>query len=239
MRRAKELGVDSVMTGDGADELFGGYSFMWNTDLEDGEWVIKRNMLVKNMSFSTNVLSSLYGLHSFSPYLEESFIDWAIQNTNENDCIGELDIEYIDPNIQSTKYDTNGTRDHIIKTREKHKTGKICLRKAFPDSGSAFRRKDPIEVGSGCTQSNIIHYLMASTFSQSDFELQKSTISMTDKVEIRDVEHLYYYLIFKQEFPQGLPEHERHGRDPCKCCGYKRKDSNEKFCFVCGAWPAC
>jgi hypothetical protein len=39
--------------------------------------------------------------------------------------------------------------------RVMHITGKTCLRNAFPDSLAAYRRKDPIEVGSGSTDFNL------------------------------------------------------------------------------------
>eukprot|EP00122_Pirum_gemmata_P008013 Pgem_evm1s7374 len=39
-----------------------------------------------------------------------------------------------------------------------HVTGKIPLREAFPESISAWRRKDPIEVGSGSRRLSVDYF---------------------------------------------------------------------------------
>lgn len=49
---AKEKGLTQVMTGDGADELFGGYDYMRNIkDLAD-----YINHITASMSFSSNLI---------------------------------------------------------------------------------------------------------------------------------------------------------------------------------------
>jgi hypothetical protein len=68
-------------------------------------------------------------LKSVSPFLEPSFIEWVTSSTTRADCISEMPIEL------------SPTTEKIM-----HTTGKSCLRNAFPDSLSAYRRKDPIEV---------------------------------------------------------------------------------------------
>ena len=83
---------------------------------------------------------------------------------------------------------------------ETHKTGKIPLREAFPESFSAWRRKDPIEVGSGSTE------LSRPTFwtdliSSEELEGEQKRILEQDAVEIRDSEHLWYYREFLKQFP--------------------------------------
>jgi hypothetical protein len=82
---------------------------------------------------------------------------------------------------------------------ELHKTGKIPLREAFPESFSAWRRKDPIEVGSGSSE------LSSSAFwtdliSSEELEKEQELISREDGVVIRDSEHLWYYREFLRQF---------------------------------------
>jgi hypothetical protein len=104
----------------------GGYSYTWGT-LDNDIWVAKRNELALTMNFSTPELAEAMGLKSVSPFLEQSFIDWVTSSTTRTDCISEMPIEL------------SPTHEKIM-----HITGKTCLRNAFPDSLSAYRRKDPI-----------------------------------------------------------------------------------------------
>ena len=133
-KKASELGFKHAVVGDGADELFGGYSFMWgNEDDPDGEWRKKRDGMCAQWTFSTQELASMYGMKQHSPYTEKKMVDWAIATTERKDCIG----------IRPIRLVYGGERvDHI--------TGKVILREAY-DTVASWRRKDPIEVGSGVT----------------------------------------------------------------------------------------
>merc|ERR1719436_295043 len=75
----------------------------------------------------------MYGLISSSPYTEPSFVEWAISTTERADCIGERPI-----------------RLTLAGEAVPHQTGKLVLREAY-ETISSWRRKDPIEVGSGIT----------------------------------------------------------------------------------------
>ena len=221
MKKLKDLGVTTVLTGDGADELLGGYSFMWLTT-DSHEWKDKRDKQAKTMSFSTSILAAFYGLKIYSPFMDPKFIDWAINSTTRIDCISELYME-ISPNEPSKR---------IL-----HQTGKVCLRLAFPESPSSYRRKDPIELGSGCSQSNLFEYF-SNTMSTEDFKDKKDSIYLNDGVVLKDIEHLYYYVIFKDIFSHE--NHLRFDKDKCCCigCGYQLKSDDATFCHVCGAYPA-
>jgi len=84
---------------------------------------------------------------------------------------------------------------------EAHKTGKIPLREAFPESLSAWRRKDPIEVGSGSTQlSNPAFW--TGLIDAAELESEQKRIAKEDGVKIRDSEHLCYYREFLKQFPK-------------------------------------
>ena len=73
LKFAKEKGAKSVMTGDGGDELFAGYSFMLNMDL-------KRYLprMAKSMHFSTQDLGKAVGIKVSQPYMDKKFIRFAL-----------------------------------------------------------------------------------------------------------------------------------------------------------------
>ena len=75
----------------------------------------------------------MYGMRQHSPYIEPDFVKWAIDNTEREDCIGIRPIRL---------FYGEETQDHI--------TGKVILREAY-ETVSSWRRKDPIEMGSGAT----------------------------------------------------------------------------------------
>jgi asparagine synthase (glutamine-hydrolysing) len=132
-QRVRDLGYKDAVVGDGADELFGGYSFMWGCADDEAQWKEKRDSICARWTFATGKLAELYGITVHSPYMQPSFVQWAIDNTTRSDCIGTHPIRLT--------YG-GGTLDH--------ETGKVCLRLAFATVAS-WRRKDPIEVGSGVT----------------------------------------------------------------------------------------
>jgi asparagine synthase (glutamine-hydrolysing) len=79
MREAKRQGHRSIMTGDGADELFGGYSYM--QEIEDLDGYIRR--ISRSMSFSSNQIGEYFGLEVRQPYLYQDFIEFALSLGND------------------------------------------------------------------------------------------------------------------------------------------------------------
>ena len=74
LKLAKEKGAKNVMTGDGSDELFAGYSFMF--DLPDVESYILG--LKDKMCFSSNILGQKLGVEIKQPYLSSEVIELAL-----------------------------------------------------------------------------------------------------------------------------------------------------------------
>ncbi|MDI6890044.1 MAG: asparagine synthase-related protein [Thermodesulfovibrionales bacterium] len=75
LKTAKELGVREIMTGDGADELFAGYSYM--KYIKDLEGYIKR--IASSLSFSSNELGDFFEIKIIQPYLDRDFLNFALQ----------------------------------------------------------------------------------------------------------------------------------------------------------------
>ena len=64
--------------GDGADELFGGYSFCWGHEDDPEIWKAKRDKLCREWTFCTETLAQHYGLTTMSPYATPKVVQWAL-----------------------------------------------------------------------------------------------------------------------------------------------------------------
>lgn len=75
LKCARELGIDEIGTGDGSDELFGGYSFM--EEMDDPEAYIQR--IAKKMYFSSNDLGDFFGIKVVQPFMNRDVMNFALQ----------------------------------------------------------------------------------------------------------------------------------------------------------------
>ena len=75
LKEAKALGMSSVMTGDGADEIFGGYSYM----AEIGDLKEYIRYLSQTMSFNSTILGRHLGVEVIQPFLDKEILDFALQ----------------------------------------------------------------------------------------------------------------------------------------------------------------
>ncbi|MBU0683838.1 MAG: asparagine synthase-related protein [Candidatus Omnitrophota bacterium] len=79
LQKAKEMGIKQVLSGDGSDELFAGYSFM--RDMESLEEYIKK--ISGSMTFSSNDIAEYFGLEISQPYLDEQVVDLALSTPRD------------------------------------------------------------------------------------------------------------------------------------------------------------
>ncbi|KAF9550384.1 hypothetical protein EC957_000686 [Mortierella hygrophila] len=220
---AKSLGYKSVMTGDGADELFAGYSFLHNMSAERLQ--AYSDKLTRTMRFSGVTLAKALGLELVQPYLDPELIKFSQQCTRDekiNTHFHAQDREWQDR--------LSGTQIH----------GKFILREAFEkEAFSAWRKKEPIEVGSGTT---VLPKLFQESMSAEDLKKEQDRILEEEGIKIRDVEHLNYFKVFKKVFGNDLSKYptklSKDGRDPCPGCGFNLTTPDQTFCVICGQWPA-
>jgi asparagine synthase (glutamine-hydrolysing) len=125
MKYLKDAGVKSVISGDGSDELFAGYSFLFKLKpREVDEWT---RGIIKRWFFAAKPLGKSLGLKVLQPFLDDRIIELALKIPTEFKIA-----------------EHNG----VIH-------GKYVLRRAFEESLSdevIWREKHPIETGSGSTE---------------------------------------------------------------------------------------
>ncbi|KNC77337.1 hypothetical protein SARC_10204 [Sphaeroforma arctica JP610] len=217
-QKANALGYKHVVVGDGADELFGGYSFTWGYEDEPQVWKEKRDAMCQTWTFATAQLAEAYGLVSHSPYTEPQTVEWALANTHRDDCIGTHAICLV----------------HRGKSIE-HIAGKIILREAY-DTVSSWRRKDPIEVGSGITVIGKDPYWQDKV-SDSEFQNQQAEAAERGFV-LKNKEHLVNFRAFEECFGRNGVKLDKKRELGQGCAGCCFEIGDKTFCHLCGAWPA-
>ncbi len=169
LREAAEH-VGSIMTGDGADELFAGYSFLFN--LNEGELEDRLRSMWRGMSFSAKPLGDSLNIKVTQPYLDPKVLDCAAKTPTKFKVRVEGDATW----------------------------GKWILRKAFEDvlpPEITWRVKTPIEAGCG---TSVLPKIMDSVVSDEEFKSKKQYYLESDGVKLRDKEQLTYYEIYRKIF---------------------------------------
>ena len=70
LKYAKDMHVQSMMTGDGSDEIFAGYSFM--QEIENLDQYLTR--MYSSMRFSSNQIGQYFGLRIRQPFLDDEIV---------------------------------------------------------------------------------------------------------------------------------------------------------------------
>jgi asparagine synthase (glutamine-hydrolysing) len=179
MKEAKKDGVSSFLTGDACDELFAGYSYLFNLDPPGLKTSLKK--LWNAMSFSAVPMAQSLGMIAKIPFLEPEVKKLASE---------------IEPSF-------------LVVEEKGQKWGKWIIRKAFEDilpSRITWRVKTPIEYGCGTTT---LPQVFDKRISDEEFREKQEHIRMVDNVTIRDKEHLVYYEIFHRVFGDRPETSER------------------------------
>ncbi len=201
LNKIKENNMSAVMTGDGVDELFAGYSFFFGKSEE--ELTLELKKISNIMSFSSIPLGKFLGIEAKLPYIDPEFKKFALE-------------------IPS-RFKVYREKGQII--------GKWILRKSFekilPEE-IVWRSKAPIEQGSG---TSILPKLFNQEISDTEFNKKKRKFLEEDLVDIRDKEHLIYYEIYRKSLgvPHPVDPNQKicphcnsnapNGANFCKTCG--------------------
>ena len=163
-------GVKSVLTGDGADEIFAGYNFLLKKSKTELTDELKR--IKKIMHFSSQEIAKNFGIKIESPFLDDRVMEFA----------------------QSIPLSMK------VKQKNQKVFGKYILRKTFEDylpTSIVWREKSPMQEGAGTSGlTNLFETIITDTaFSEKTKEIKEK-----DNVTIRSKESLQYYQIFKENF---------------------------------------
>ena len=196
---AKENNQKSIITGDGADEIFAGYNFLVNKSEKELEDEIKRVCSI--MHFPTQKIGKALGIEIESPFLNQKVIELANQ---------------IPVKLK-------------VKEENNKRYGKWILRKTFEKHipfQIAWRRKSPMQEGAGTSG---LTNLFESIINEESYVEKKLTVEKEDEVVIRSRESMYYYEIFKKKYglpvnrnaENSCPycKHEVKNSKFCRMCG--------------------
>ena len=195
LKTAKKLGMKTVMTGDGADELFAGYSYMRAFSNEALTKYIRN--ITKTMSFSSNQLGKVIGIEIKQPYLDKELVDFACD---------------LNPGLKQKERRGNFYGKWILRITYEKELGEV-----------AWRKKEPIEFGSGTTK---LRDIIASKISDAEFNTKKREYEM----QFMNKEHLFFYEIYKDvvgEVPAAKSGHV------CPLCKAELPE-NRLHCNICG-----
>jgi asparagine synthase (glutamine-hydrolysing) len=163
-------GVKSVLTGDGADEIFAGYNFLLKKSKTELTDELKR--IKKIMHFSSQEIAKNFGIKIESPFLDDRVMEFA----------------------QSIPLSMK------IKQKNQKVFGKYILRKTFEDylpTSIVWREKSPMQEGAGTSG---LTNLFETIITDAVFSEKTKEIKEKDNVTIRSKESLHYYQIFKENF---------------------------------------
>lgn len=201
MKAAKRSGCKSIMTGDGADELFAGYNFFKRMSGKELEKDLERIWNI--MHFPSRAISQSIGISLHTPFLDDKVSEYAKK-------------------IQS---------DLKIHDEKGKKYGKWILRKAFENDLPEliiWRDKSAMQDGSGT--SGLTSFL-DNLIPESSFMERSKHYADKENVRLFSKESLYYYEIYRKYFdtPSNLSQSDNkcpncnyalsQGSHFCRMCG--------------------
>ncbi len=171
LEAAREEGIAAILTGDAADELFTGYSYIVNMPCEQVRPYL--DFLNGVMRFSSLPMSASLGVQAQLAYLDPAVRDFALRMS----------------------------RDDLVGERNGQRFGKKVLREAFADllpKEITWRVKTPIEYGSG---SHALQKFVTDSVSDNEFEAARVRVAAEDGVSLRHKEQFFYYRIYRTILP--------------------------------------
>lgn len=207
MKELREHGLRHVITGDGCDEVFAGYSYMLKMSYEQLRHELAR--LGSIMHFSSLAIAEDLAMSVSLPYLNRALLDYAKG----------IPVEL------------------KVNEHEGKRYGKFILRSCFEHllgRDIAWRVKMPMEQGAN---TSILSSHLASIVGDECFARRSKEYLGMDRVRIRSKEHLYYYEIYRSMFgaPYSMDCSSDDKPRCSECSACVSRDA--RFCRVCGAFP--
>ena len=181
----KKNNISTVITGDGADEIFAGYNFLIQKDHAEIKNELKR--MKEIMHFPSQKIANELGMSIEMPFIDENVI--KIAET--------LSI------------------DSLVNKKDGVTFGKWILRKAFENdlpSSIVWRQKTPMQDGSGTAA---LTKLFESIITDEIFMEKSKKIKNEDGVTIRTKESLHYYETYRKEFEISDSKNEINSCPDC------------------------
>ena len=200
-------GEPCLVTGDGADELFAGYSFLVAKRPSElpGELARMRRI----MRFASHEIGRSLGVRVASPFLDAAVAGIASS---------------LGPEMMVGRGPGGGGAA----------CGKWILRRAFEDvlpPAIAWRKKVPIQDGSGTAG---LAGMLDSLVGDEPFEAQRAEVAAEDGVDIRTKESMYYYRLYRRRHGRPPPAGDGEAACPHCRCGV---GADDRYCRMCGAYP--
>ncbi|MDW8024035.1 MAG: asparagine synthase-related protein [Nitrososphaerota archaeon] len=197
LKLAKKKKINSVMTGDGLDELFLGYPWLFHLPEDE----LKKRMLKmwEDMQFSSIPLGKAIGLSIKTPFLEAEFMEFAKK----------IDIT-LKLNVKNGK-----------------KYGKWLIRKAYENlipEEIIWRPKAPLEIGTGTT---VLPKFFEGQIEDETFEEKRRKYLEDDEVKLHTKEQLFYYETFRKLHGKPSEVYGFiHGKQCPNCKAFLGKETN-------------
>lgn len=201
LKEIKNSNESYLLTGDGADELFAGYSFLLKKSEQELEKDLKRILSI--MHFPATEIGKALGITVESPFLEEAVVEVAKKIPAK----------------------------HKVGIKDGKKFGKFILRQTYENKipkSIVWRKKSPLQDGAGTSG---LTQLFDSIINDSAYQKKKKTIQETDGAYIRSKESLHYYEIYRKYFEEPSKLHSSNDKCPycqfkvgfdsrfCRMCG--------------------
>lgn len=192
-RKIKSMGIKMVLSGEGADEIYGGYLYFHNApDCQEfhDECVTRVKNLHNFDCLRANKSTMAWGLEARVPFLDKSFMELSIP---------------IDPNLKLSLRHTDLNSDND----KPKKIEKYILRKAFDVCGDCntkylpdeilWRQKEQFSDGVGYNWIDSLKDYVNNQITDEEFSKVKETYKCCNDIP-KNKEELYYRKIFDRLF---------------------------------------